>query len=271
MSLPVALQFYSLREEAQVDFRGTLEKVKEMGYDGVEFAGLFGNKPEDVKKMCEEIGLVPISAHVPLADMINDPEGLLADYAKIGCKFVVVPYVAESDRPGAENFENTLKNIENIGKVAKSLGLQLLYHNHEFEFINLNGKFGLDVIYDSIPADYLQTEIDVCWASVGGVVPAEYVKKYTGRAPVVHLKDYNGVKSDNMYELIGLEPVAPKRAEGFEFRPVGSGVQNFPEILDAAVAAGASWVVVEQDKPSLGLTPVECAKKSREYLKTLGW
>ena len=98
--------------------------------------------------------------------------------------------------------------------------------------------------------------------------PAEYVKKYAGRTPVVHLKDFFGEKSDDMYELIG-EETKPKRPGGFEFRPVGHGLQNFPAILKAADEAGAEWVVVEQDKPSMGLTPMECAKASIDYLRSI--
>ena len=80
-----------------------------------------------------------------------------------------------------------------------------------------------------------------------------------------------GEKSDDMYELIGIKKDAPKRPSGFEFRPFGFGLQNAPNILDASVKAGASWVVVEQDQPSMGKTPLECAKLSRDYLKLLGW
>ena len=69
MSLPVAIQVYSVRDDAAADLRGTLQKIKDMGYDGVEFAGLYGNSPEDVRAMCDEIGLVPISAHVPFVDI----------------------------------------------------------------------------------------------------------------------------------------------------------------------------------------------------------
>jgi len=85
---------------------------------------------------------------------------------------------------------------------------------------------------------------------------------------VVHLKDFFGEKSDDMYELIG-EETKPKRPGGFEFRPVGKGLQNFPSILEAADAAGAEWVVVEQDQPSMNLTPMECAKASVEYLRSI--
>ena len=93
MALPLALQLYSVRNELAADFRGTLEKVKAMGYDGVEFAGLEGNSAADVKAMCAEIGLVPISAHVPYQDMREDAASVLATYAEIGCLYVVLPYL----------------------------------------------------------------------------------------------------------------------------------------------------------------------------------
>ncbi len=271
MALPVAVQVYSVRKDAEADLRGTLEKIKEMGYDGVEFAGLYGNDPKEIKKMCEEIGLIPISAHVPYRDMIKDPEGVLADYATIGCKFVAVPYLIPEDRPGTEGFPEVIKNVKILGETANKLGMTLLYHNHDFEFIKLDGKYALDILYEEVPADLLQTELDTCWVNVGGENPSEYVKKYTGRAPVVHLKDFFGEKSEDMYELIGIEKKAPKRPGNFEFRPVGSGLQDFPSILKASEEAGATWVVVEQDNPSMGLTPMESIAKSREYLKTLGY
>ena len=271
MALPVAAQVYSVREEANADFLGTLKEIKKMGYDGVEFAGLYGYAPADVKKMCEEVGLVPISAHVPYAGMVEDPKGVLGQYKEIGCKFVAVPYLTPEDRPDGGRFDQVIENIKMIGKVAKELGIQLLYHNHDFEFVTIDGKYALDILYDSVPAEYLQTELDVCWVNVGGENPASYIRKYSGRSPVVHLKDFYGEKAENMYELIGIEDKKPKKPKGFEFRPVGSGVQDFPAILAAAEDAGATWVVVEQDKASMGLTPMECIAKSREYLKTLGY
>ncbi|MBR2019112.1 MAG: sugar phosphate isomerase/epimerase, partial [Clostridia bacterium] len=84
-------------------------------------------------------------------------------------------------------------------------------------------------------------------------------------------KDYAGQKSERMYALIGIDDGAQGEDTGaFEFRPVGYGKQDFPAILKAAEQAGASWVVVEQDKPSMGLTALECAAKSRAYLKSIG-
>ena len=269
MSFPVAIQVYSVRGDASQDLRGTLEQIKEMGYDGVEFAGLYGHIPEEVRAMCQEIGLVPISAHVPFMDMIKNPHGVLSQYATIGCKYVAIPALPGELRPGTPNYEYTLDYIKVIGKAAKKLGMQLCYHNHDFEFMTIGGKYALDIMYETIDADLLQTELDTCWVNVGGVNPSEYVKKYAGRAPIVHIKDFFGEKSENMYEIIGEENKAPKRPEGFEFRPVGAGLQNIPSILEASKEAGAEWIIVEQDSPSMGLTPMECIAKSIEYLKTV--
>ncbi len=273
MSLPIALQLYSVRHEMKADLPATLKRVKEMGYDGVEFAGLFGREPAEIKALCEENGLVPISAHVPIAEMLEDAEGTFAKYATIGVRFVAVPYLPEEYRPGAEKFAEVLEMIKEFGAIAKKHGIGLLYHNHDFEFVKLeDGTYGLDRLYEEVSADLLQTELDTCWVNVGGENPADYVRKYAGRAPVVHLKDFVGEKSAHMYELIGIKSEGgEKQPQAFEFRPVGSGKQDFPAILAAAKDAGAAWVVVEQDSPTMGLSELESAEKSIQYLKSLNW
>lgn len=272
MALPVALQLYSVRDEAAADFVGTLKAVKAMGYDGVELCGVYaGYSAEEIRGLCADIGLTPISAHSDYDTMLKDPDGVFAYYAAIGCKYVAVPYLPPEYRPGTEEFFKVVKNIGFLGEVAKKHGLKLIYHNHDFEFVDLDGKYALDYLYDTIPAELLATELDTCWVNVGGENPAKYLLKYTGRAPVVHLKDFWGEKSENMYELIGRVSKAPEKPKNFEYRPLGQGLQDFPAILAAAEQAGSEWVVVEQDSPSMGLTPMECAAKSREYLGTLGY
>jgi len=269
MALPIAVQVYSVREDAKADLRGTLTKIKAMGYDGVEFAGLYGYDPAEIRDMCAELGLTPISAHVPLAALKKDPKGTIAQYVTIGCPYIAVPYLPEELRPGTDGWAPTVEDIKAIAEEARAQGIQLLYHNHDFEFIRLDGEYALDMLYREIPA--LETELDTCWVNVGGENPAEYVRKYTGRTPVVHLKDFWGEKSDDMYELIGIETKKPQRPSGFEFRPLGCGLQDFPSILAAAKDAGAKWVVVEQDKPSMGKTPLESIEISINYLRGLDW
>lgn len=272
-TLPVAVQVYSVREDAERDFKGTMQMLKEMGYDAVELAGLYGMTAREVRAILDEVGIPAVSAHVPFHELTADLEKTVVDYAEIGVSYIAVPYLEEEDRPGTPKFEENLRQIEKIGKACKEKGIVTLYHNHDFEFVRMpNGEYGLDYIYSHVPAEFLQTELDTCWVKVAGEDPAAYVKKYSGRSPVVHLKDfYKEGKPANMYELIGTEVKKTEETGGvFEFRPVGSGLQAFPAILAASIEAGSKWVVVEQDQ-SIGRTPLEAVKMSRDYLKSLGW
>jgi len=271
--LPIALQLYSVRDDMKKDFKGTLTKVKEMGYQGVEFAGLFGHSPSQVKAMLDEIGLTPVSAHVAIDEILADIPKVISDYRAVGCRFIAIPWMAEERRPGNPLYQQTIEDIKAIGEEANKQGLTLLYHNHDFEFKKLNGEYLLDILYKDIPEDLLKTQIDTCWANVGGEDPAEYLRKYKGRSPVVHLKDFvmPGKKPAKLYELIGVESeqTEDEQDKKFELRPLGYGVQDIPEILKAAAEAGAEWVIVEQDHPSMNKTPMECAKISIDFLKSL--
>ena len=275
MKFSVALQIYSVRDYAEKFLWGSLKKIKDMVYDGVEFAGLYGYEPSEIKDMLDEIGLIPVSAHVAIEEMLENPQKTIGAYATIGCKYIAVPYLVEDRRPGSEGFAQTIKDVEEMAKVAKEYGIQMLYHNHDFEFVKVDGEYGLDLLYRSISEDLLKTEIDTCWVNVAGEDPADYIRKYTGRSPVVHLKDFvmdDREKAGKLYELIGIEEEEGDEAKegSFEFRPVGYGVQDFPSILKASEEAGAQWVVVEQDQPSLNKTALECAQMSRDYLKEIG-
>jgi len=272
MSFPIALQLYSVREDLEKDFEGTLRKVKALGYEGVEFAGLYGYKPEATRKLMKEIGLTPVSAHVPFVDLMADPQAMVNDYAEIGCKYIVIPYLTPEYRPNAEKFAEVIEGAKVLGKAARDRGLTLLYHNHDFEFEKINGEYALDILYRSVPADLLQTEIDTCWVNVAGEDPAAYLQKYAGRSPVVHLKDFvmPGKRPGKLYELIGIQDdQKAAEDEAFDFRPLGLGAQDFPKILQACKAVQAQWVVVEQDRPSMGKTALECAQISIQYLASI--
>ena len=272
MKFPIALQLYSIRDVMEKDFEDGLRQVKKYGYDGVEFAGMHGNKPAEIKKLLQDIGLTALSAHVPYAEFVEDAEKVASDYAEIGCKYVAIPYLIDEDRPGTTKFQEVISNIARFGEILNKYNVTLLYHNHDFEFVKVDGEYGLDLLYRKVPADLLQTEIDTCWVNVAGENPSEYILKYSGRAPVVHLKDFYlpGKKPENMYELVGIDDEKDDNSrEGFEFRPVGKGMQDIPSILDASEKAGAEWVVVEQDLPSMGMSSLESVKSSIDYLRTL--
>lgn len=272
---PIALQVYSVREAAEKDLAGTLQAIKGMGYDGVELAGLYGLSADRVKKELDTAGLQAISAHVPWQELADDTEKTLADYKHIGCQYVAIPSLPDELRPGTPGFATVLKEVPRIGRACREQGMTLLYHNHDFEFVRLeDGQFGLDALYSTVPEDELQTELDVCWIKVAGQSPVDYIRKYEGRCPIVHLKDFHqeeGEKADEpLYELIGEEGKnkAPSRNESFQFRPVGHGLQDMPAIVDASQECGAKWLVVEQDR-SDDRDPLEAVKMSVDYLRSL--
>jgi sugar phosphate isomerase/epimerase len=250
--LPVALQVYSIRDDAANDFKKAMQEVKSMGYDGVELAGLYGHSPEEIRDILMEVGLTPISAHVPYQEFLEDMKVTAKRYGTIGCRYAAIPYLLEEYRYGTENFIEVMKNIPAISQACKEEGITLLYHNHDFEFQKTeDGRYVLDYMYGQFAEDVLQTEMDTCWINVAGLNPAEYLKIYTGRSPIVHLKDF--VKEDKL-----------------EFRALGQGCQEFESILSSAISIGAEWVVAEQDW-HYDNSAMEDARLSREYLRSLGW
>ncbi len=269
-TLPVGLQLYSVRDYAEKDFAATMKKVKEIGYDYVEPAGLYGIDAAEFRKVLDDNGLTAICAHVPYAEMMADTDKVVKDYTTLGIKYIAVPYLGEDDRAGGKNYAQVLENIKKLGKIFADNGITLLYHNHDFEFVKTeSGEYALDEMYRVIGKDLLQTELDCCWVKVAGEDPAEYIRKYAGRCPVVHLKDFSGEKSSNMYNLIGLKESA-KQTSTFEFRPVGYGKQDIPTVIRAAIDSGAEYLVVEQDSP-VEQTSLEAVTMSRNYLRSLGF
>lgn len=265
MALPIGLQVYSIRDDAEKDFKGTMLRIKEMGYEGVELAGLYGHTAVELKKILDEVGLELVSAHVPVAELEKDE--VLDDYAATGLKYIAIPWMPVE--ANAQAVQEAVERIKKIGVRCRERGLQLLYHNHDFEFKKVDGEYILDTYYREVPEDLLKTELDTCWVNVGGENPHDYVLKYSGRAPLVHLKDFSGVKNENMYALIGSDAKKENSTGEFELRPLGYGMQDVPSIIEASEQAGAKWLIVEQDSPSMGKTPMESVQMSIEYLKSL--
>lgn len=266
MKINLGYQVYSAREEAEKDLLSVLKQLSEMGYDAVEFAGFYGHSADEISAMLKQTGLAAVSSHVPFASIVADMQGIIDYHNQIGCGFIAVPYLDEQARPGAPGFAAALQKIWQFGELCQDNGITLLYHNHDFEFDTLSGQYGLDFLYDAVPAEFLKTEIDTCWVNVAGENPSDYIRKYAGRCPVVHLKDFVGSKEGGkpLYALInedGSDDVKVDTNQAFDFRPVGYGVQDMPAIIKAGLESGAQWFIVEQDRSS-ERAPLEAAKMS---------
>jgi sugar phosphate isomerase/epimerase len=254
----IAYQVYSARDEAEKDLGKVLRALKALGYDGVEFAGFYGHSAKEVRALLDETGLAAVSSHVSFQMIEEDMFSVIAYHLAIGCKYIAVPYLLDAERPGNPGFARVIAVIHRFARLCREAGIGLLYHNHDFEFAPVSGMYALDFLYEAVPEDLLGTEIDVCWVKYSGIDPAEYVAKYAGRCPVVHMKDY-----------VCDEPTAPcqPRPASFAFRPVGKGCQDVEKVVRAAIAAGAKWLVVEQDFPFV--SPLDDAKTSLETLKNV--
>lgn len=269
--LSAAYQLYSAREDAGSDMEGTLAELARMGYEGVEFAGFFEKSAKEVRKLLKKAGLKAVSSHVPLQQIRDGMHAVLDYHEELGCSCIAVPYLVEEDRPGAPGFAAVLQTLYAFGRQCKKRGFTLLYHNHDFEFVELSGQTGLDFLFAALPPALLQTELDTCWIKYAGADPAAYIRRYAGRCPVVHLKDYVGVRGERPpYALIGLESdAAPQGGEQpFQFKPLGGGCQDVAALVEAARESGARWLVVEQDE-STERTPLEDARLSAQHLTQL--
>ena len=266
--LRVAYQLYSARQEAAKDLQKVLKTLKKLGYDGVEFAGFFGHPAKEIRMMLADVGLDAVSSHVRVADLKRDLDDIIAYHRKIGCRYITIPYLEENQRPGKPGFADIIRFAFETGKRCRKEGMQLLYHNHDFEFEKVSGMYGLDFLFAAVPQKLLQTEIDTCWVDYAGVDPAAYLLKYKGRAPVVHLKDYVGTRSAGTpCGLIGAqENLSDREIISFEYRPFGHGTQNVQTLLGAAIGAGAEWFIIEQDEHK-DISPMDAAALSIQTVR----
>ncbi len=275
--LKVSLQLFSVRNEIDADMYGTLKAVKEMGYDYVQFAGFGKYNAYEVKKMLDELGLKCISAHVWPKEILENGQEFIDGLKHVGIRYIAYPYMGRDEHKGGINWDNSVETIKKVGQILKDNGITFLYHNHEHEFELFEGKTYADWLFETIPSDLLQTEFDTCWVKFGGADPCEYLRKYSGRSPVVHLKDFVSTGFDPCYAMHtvidenGNEvQKSTRELNNFVLKPLGRGMQDFPAIIKAAIESGAEEIVVEQDEwPEC--TAMEAAKISRDYLKSIGY
>lgn len=270
----VGIQLYSVRDDLAKDFEGTLRKIKEMGYDYVEFAGFFDKSASEIKSILNEIGLIPISVHQGNQLFVEKGTEIIDYLKEIGVKYCAIPWYEKDKLKGTDKWENTKKEFKEYSDALKSAGIKLLYHNHDFEFEKADGKYKIDAIYDEIGLDTIEPEFDTCWVKYAGEDPCGYIEKYSGHVEVLHLKDFVCKKYGGaVYALIDKNgndrDAGESEDNGFKFVPVGSGVQDFKSILEAAEKAGTEYIIVEQDS-SVDRPALEAVKMSREYLTELG-
>ena len=226
--MQLAVQLYTLRHALEADLESTLATLAEAGAREVELAGFYGRTPAEMRAALDAAGLVACAGHVPIEGFEDAPEGVLAAAETLGIETLVLPWIEPPETAAAA--DATLARIVAASEVATGGGLGFAYHNHDFEFRTLDD--GSD-LWSRITAARVPQEPDVGWLLVAGRDPVTVLGELAGRCPLVHAKDVRQ-KADGTWEDV----------------IAGDGEADWPAIAAAAVAAGATRIVVELDNPS---------------------
>jgi sugar phosphate isomerase/epimerase len=257
----LGIQLYTLRNEIAKDVNATIKAVAAAGYKQVEMYG-FPNCDAMVKA-ARDSGLALHSSHFEWDSVVNPKDDSYSDFSKIldkakevGLKHLVIPYLADGNRKTLDDYKKVAAHANKAAALAKSAGIQLSYHNHNFEFEpKENGVSGFDVFVKEFSAD-MKFELDVFWVKAGGLDPVELVNKLKGRVTQLHLKD---LKKD-----IPIPSYSSVPADAFQ--EVGDGIIAMAPLLAAAQEAGVEHCHVEQDQSPDALASI---KQSIDFLNKL--
>jgi sugar phosphate isomerase/epimerase len=241
-----ALQLYSLRDDCARDLLATLRTVADMGYEGVEFAGLHGHDPEEVRKALDDAGLAAPSCHAPWSSLQPDTwEATAADYGGLGCRWLIVPGLPIEQRFDPDAVMRTAERFVWLAEVLRPFGMSAGYHCHEGDLRRWpDGSTTWDIVASNTPDDFIM-QLDTSNAMDAGADPAETLSKWPGRGRSVHLKEHRG-------------PLV-----------IGEGAAPWNQILDACeTTSGTEWYVVEHEIYG-DSTPLDSVQRCLEGLRRL--
>lgn len=229
MIAPIGVQLYTVRQAMAQDTIGTLERVAEIGYKEVEFAGYFDVPPDALRAALDRLGMTSPAAHVSIEDLTDKWDETLEAAKIIGHEYLVVPWIAAENRRTLADYRETAEVFNGAGRRLQEAGLKFAYHNHDFEFAPMDGKIPYDVLCEAADPSLVELELDLFWIRKGGGNPVDYFKRYPGRFPMVHVKD-----------------MAPDGRQ----MDVGAGVIDFAGIFARRAQAGIRHFFVEHDEPA---------------------
>ena len=270
------VQLYTVRDDLQADFEGTIRQVAEMGYRAVEFAGYYGGRSgEEIRDLLDKYHLIAPSVHHPIGDFLTKGQEMVDFFKAFGVKYVTIPHYPGKNYKTEEARKATCETFMQVAELLAKNEMVLQYHNHDFEFGKTeDGTYYLDWLYGALPADKFQVQLDTCWVHYGGEDPVKYIEAYRDRMHTIHFKDFvcSKLAAGPVYELIGVESTGKKASfeeSGFAQKPVGQGIQDFDAMLRAMEASAVEYVIVELDdaKP---LTAMEAIRQSMEWLRSRG-
>jgi sugar phosphate isomerase/epimerase len=257
----IGLQLYTVRDAMTADAKGTLTALAKMGYTDVEGAGygngkMYGMAPKDFKMLLNDLGLrmnsmhTMLGTHVPNQErtLINKPELLMEDCNILGLSYLICPYLFDHERKTMDQYKKLTDSFNKLGELSSKYKIQFGYHNHDFEFMTVDGQIPYDYMLQNTDPKNVTFELDLYWVKKAGKDTFEYFSKHRNRFELWHVKDM-----DNTPEQF--------------FTEVGNGVIDFKSIFTKKKESGMKLFYVEQDSCKNHL-PIESVKISIDNLKS---
>ncbi len=252
MSIPIALQLYSVHKDCAEDFLGTIAKVAKMGYAGVEFAGFHGVDAAAVKKCLDDNGLKVAGSHTGW-DTLSDEkfDDTVAFHKAIGCQNLIVPWIPEELRNTPEACAETAKKLTQLVGKLKALGLRTGFHAHSGDMKPLaGGKCAWELFAALTPKEFVM-QYDTANGVDGGADAVQPILACAGRCLTVHLKEY-------------------KLDGGHGKAPIGEGDIPWQRVFEACeTVGGAEWYIVEHEDES-GTPPLVQVERCLQNLRKMG-
>jgi sugar phosphate isomerase/epimerase len=233
--IPLGVQLYTVRSQAEADLTKTLAAIRKIGYDEVETYWNVYNRPAaQLKRMIHDAGLEVPSGHFNYWGL----DGKF-DYAKeLGLSYVVCPMLPQKMWNSADEFRKAADQLNKWGDQAQKLDMTFAFHNHNYEFKRFGKETGYDILTKRTDPNLVKLEMDCYWITQAGLNPVEMLQKYGDRIQLLHLKDRKR----------GYEPSQQLGKAAEHFTEIGNGSLDFRSIVDKAQAVGTKHYFVEQDE-----------------------
>lgn len=239
-------QLYTIRVALGQDFEGSLCRIAQIGYREVEFAGLYGRDPSDVRALLGRYRLDAVATHVDWRQLRDNPEMAIRDAKSLGAKYLVLAWLPREERQTIEQWRWWVAQLNKVGEAAAAEDVVLLYHAHDFEYRAIDGVRPIDLLLEKLDPKFVNFEMDVYWTIKGGGDPIALLRQYPGRFPLVHVKDMQRTSTD--------------------MADVGDGRIDFPFIFASAGKRDFLHKFVERDEAS---EPFETLRRSIEYIQSI--
>jgi sugar phosphate isomerase/epimerase len=247
--IPISVQLYSVRDVAADDLLGVIGKVAEMGYAGVEFAGLHGNSPLAIRKALDAAGIKCSGTHTPVTAFEDDKlSETIEIHQTLGTEYAIIPWIPENMRNSVESALETAKKMTELTHKLGEVGLSTGFHAHDADMKPLaSGETPWSILASNTPSEFVM-QYDTANGMSGGADPVQPILDFPGRSVLVHLKEF---------------------VEGGH-AIIGSGEVPWARVFEACeTVGGTKWYVVEhEDDPRM--PSMEAIQKCLEALRNMG-